>query len=310
MRATTAKALGVWLAAFALAGAAGAADVGTTTASFLKIGVGARAVGMGEAQAALAEGPDALYWNAAGLAAADRPAVAFTHNEWLEDVRYEYLGFAMPAFGWGSFGLAAGYVGMGALEGRDEEGNPTGDFTASDLVLALGFARQLTPWLAAGVGAEYIESKIEAERASTAAGLAGVKVTTPLQGLSAGASVAHLGGEMKFIAEGDPLPWATRAGVAYRLPFGGERNQVTVAVDGLKYRDTDVYLNSGAEYWFANTVAARAGYKAFYDSDGITGGLGFKYSPTKRLTLSADYAYAAMGTDFGGTHRISVGMKF
>ena len=40
---------------------------GTTAASFLELGVGSRAVAMGEAYVAIAEGPTAGYWNPAGL---------------------------------------------------------------------------------------------------------------------------------------------------------------------------------------------------------------------------------------------------
>ncbi len=40
---------------------------GTTTTSFLKIGVGARAAAMGDAFTALADDPTALYWKLANL---------------------------------------------------------------------------------------------------------------------------------------------------------------------------------------------------------------------------------------------------
>jgi hypothetical protein len=83
-----------------------------------------------------------------------------------------------------------------------------------------------------------------------------------------------------------------------------------VAVDGVKFNDRDdVMVNSGVEYWFMKTIAARAGYKGNYDQDGLTGGLGFRYSPAANLGLLADYAYADMGV-FGATHRITVGMQF
>jgi hypothetical protein len=298
------------VATLTAASVAGGAEAGSSAAAFLKIGVGARAVGMGEAQAGAAEGPEALYWNPAGLAVNSRRAVSFTHNEWLEDVRYEYLGLSYPLFNLGSVGFSAGRVGMGKLIGRDEEGNYTGDFGASDMALSLGFARRFFNFLAVGAAAEYISSKIEDESASAFAGSLGAVAELPLPGLSAGVSASNIGGEMKFIDEGDPLPLALRGGVAYLLPFGGENNELMVAVDGVKFNDRDdVMVNTGLEYWFMKTVAARAGYKANYDEDGLTGGLGFKYSPTANLGLLADYAYADMGV-FGATHRISVGMQF
>ncbi len=44
-----------------------AAGPGTTAASFLKIGVGARAAAMGDAFTAVADDPTALYWKLANL---------------------------------------------------------------------------------------------------------------------------------------------------------------------------------------------------------------------------------------------------
>lgn len=298
------------VAALATACAAGAAEAGSSAAAFLKIGVGARAVGMGEAQAAAAEGPEALYWNPAGLAVDSRRAVSFTHNEWLEDVRYEYLGLSYPLFNLGTVGFSAGRVGMGKLTGRDEQGNYTGEFGASDMALSLGFGRRFFNFLAVGAAAEYISSTIEDESASAFAGSLGAVADLPLPGLAAGVSASNIGGEMKFIEDGDPLPLALRGGLAYTLPFGGEINELMVAVDGVKFNDRDdVTVNTGVEYWFMKTIAARAGYKGNYDEDGLTGGLGFKYSPAANLALLADYAYADMGV-FGATHRITVGMQF
>jgi hypothetical protein len=298
------------VAALAAACVAGAADAGSSAAAFLKIGVGARAVGMGEAQAGAAEGPEALYWNPAGLAVDSHRAVSFTHNEWLDDVRYEYLGLSYPLFNLGTVGFSAGRISMGDLVGRDEQGNYTGDFGASDMALSLGYAGTFFKFLSVGAAAEYISSKIEDESASAVAGSVGALAALPLPGLSAGVSASNIGGEMKFIEEGDPLPLTVRGGLAYTLPFGGETNDLMVAVDGVKFNDNDdVMVNTGVEYWFMKTIAARVGYKGNYDEDGLTGGMGFRYSPAAKLALLADYAYADMGV-FGATHRITVGMQF
>ena len=45
---------------------------GTSSATFLRIGVGARAEGMGEAFVAVANDPSAVFWNPAGLASLQR----------------------------------------------------------------------------------------------------------------------------------------------------------------------------------------------------------------------------------------------
>jgi hypothetical protein len=66
----------------------------------LKLGVGARAMGMGSAYVAVADDPTALHWNPAGLAASGE-AIQITamHNEWIEDFRQEFAAVAFPILG-------------------------------------------------------------------------------------------------------------------------------------------------------------------------------------------------------------------
>ena len=42
--------------------------IGASAAEFLRLGAGGRSLGMGEAFTAVAEGPEAAYWNPAGVA--------------------------------------------------------------------------------------------------------------------------------------------------------------------------------------------------------------------------------------------------
>src|SRR5215468_8588160 len=81
----------LWIAIAVLGSIAGpvwAADVfekvGTFDGQFLKIGIGARAAGMGGAFVAVADDPSAVFWNPAGLARLDedKTAVMVNHNEW------------------------------------------------------------------------------------------------------------------------------------------------------------------------------------------------------------------------------------
>jgi len=115
---------------------------GTATASFLKIGVGARAASMGEAFTALASDGTSLYWNPAGLAQLKTKEISATYNSWFEEIRQGYLSLIFPSLR-GTMGLGTNYVDMGKLGGRDLEGNPTGDFTASDTHIFIGYAKKL-----------------------------------------------------------------------------------------------------------------------------------------------------------------------
>ena len=66
--------------------------VGTTSAPFLKIGVGARALAMGEAYVTQAEDITALYWNPAGLGRLSKTNAVFTHYDYVADLGYELKG--------------------------------------------------------------------------------------------------------------------------------------------------------------------------------------------------------------------------
>src|SRR6185295_6018406 len=143
-------------------------------ASFLKIGVGARAVGIGAAQTALADDAAAIYWNPAGLAHLGKPEAAMHHAELFADTRYDYLAIARSTR-FGTIGAGLGYLSQGTIEGRDENRQPTGSFTASDSVFGLALARPFSSSICAGLGLKAVQSRIAGESATTAAIDAGVQ---------------------------------------------------------------------------------------------------------------------------------------
>src|SRR5436190_674695 len=78
-------------------GSLGGQRAGTSSATFLRIGVGARAVGMGETFVAVANDPSAIFWNPAGLASLQRRELAISHVEWPADIHYEHLTLILPS---------------------------------------------------------------------------------------------------------------------------------------------------------------------------------------------------------------------
>ncbi|MEM7656805.1 MAG: hypothetical protein AAF399_11800 [Bacteroidota bacterium] len=84
---------------------------------FLKIGVGARAFGMGNTQVAVATDVTAGYWNPAGLAAREDllyPEVSLMHASYFANIAsYNYGGFAMPVDSAGTRRFGATIIRMG-----------------------------------------------------------------------------------------------------------------------------------------------------------------------------------------------------
>ena len=58
-------------------------NAGTRAMTFLKIGIGAEGISMGEAQVAHSNDLYATFWNPAGLANVKQQQFGFMHNEWL-----------------------------------------------------------------------------------------------------------------------------------------------------------------------------------------------------------------------------------
>lgn len=108
-----------------------------TTATFLKIGVGAIPVSMGEAFSAVANDVNAISYNPAGLAQIKGQQLLLVHNQWFEDIKHDYLSFAHNISPNRSLGGNVTYLRIDDLIGRDDDGDLTENFNAYDLAVGL-----------------------------------------------------------------------------------------------------------------------------------------------------------------------------
>ena len=69
---------------------------GTAAAQFLKIGVGARAMGMGGAFVAATNDAYSLYWNPAALTKINKVTLAGVYTNWFADIDHQFLAFVIP----------------------------------------------------------------------------------------------------------------------------------------------------------------------------------------------------------------------
>src|SRR5437879_7830560 len=109
------KKLSVFLIAYT--GIVACCHAASSGASFLKLGVGARALGLGSAYTSIADDATALHWNPAGLSRISRKEISAMHAQLFADTRFDFLGYAHPTPK-GTFGIGAVYLSQGELEGR------------------------------------------------------------------------------------------------------------------------------------------------------------------------------------------------
>ncbi len=282
-------------------------DAGTSGAQLLKIGVGAKAVGMGESYVAAADDVYAAYWNPAGLTHVETNQFGFMHNEWFEDIRYEFLGYVQPMGELGTLAGSISYISMGDLERTDETGTVVGDsFHPYDILLGLSFGRRLSDDISIGVNGKFLREKIDEESADEFAVDIGGLYFIPNSGLILGVNVQHLGTKMKFIEESFSLPLNVKFGAAYRLIDGA----LTIATDVNRPVDNYVNVGLGAEYKIMGIMNLRGGYRytvggnPLGTASGLRAGVGVEITDYK-----IDYAFVPYG-ELGQAHRISLVASF
>ena len=124
----------------------GQSNVGTTSAAFLDIGVGARSLSMGGAFTSVANDATALYWNPAGITSIKRPTTHFYYAPWFVDIDFTHGSAVIPMGRSGTLGLSLTSVNMDEMKVRTiKEPEGTGElFEVSNLALATSYARKLS----------------------------------------------------------------------------------------------------------------------------------------------------------------------
>jgi len=281
-------------------------NAGTRAMTFLKIGIGAKAMGMGESHVAATDDLYASYWNPAGLARIQQPQLALMHNEWFAGINHQFIGFALPVGDIGTVGASANYLSFGELQGRDRDGNETTIFRPYDLALIVSYANAVTSNLAFGANAKFLREQIADESGTGIAFDFGGLYTFPELPLALGFNAQHVGPRVRFVEEAFGLPFTFRFGAAYQ-PWS---DAFMLTADVVRPSDNDITTGVGAAYTIANILQLRTGYKYklggndLGGTSGLTGGFGLTL---RRFQI--DYALVPFGV-LGLTHRFSLVANF
>jgi long-subunit fatty acid transport protein len=313
--------------------------VGTTAAQFLKIGVGARAAGMGESFVAVADDGSSIFWNPAGLAALKKNELILEYNSWIADISYNFGAIAIPTKSAGTFALFVNALTMGEMDRTTEyEPQGTGEkFGATDLALGVSYAMYFTQRFAFGINAKFIKQQIWQETANGFAVDLGIIYHTELEGLSLGMTLSNFGDKMrmdgtdlKVFHDIDPnndgnneqiianlnteaydIPLIFRIGLAYNV-IKTDFMRLTVSFDAVSPNDYQEYLNGGLEYSYSDYFYIRGGYKGIGLTNSEVGfalGGGVNIPFDESFQMKVDYAYTDFGR-LGDVQRITLSTFF
>ena len=289
---------------------------GTTGFSFLKLGVGSKAVAMGGAFTGVADDPTTLYYNPAGsINLQGRQFLAGYHN-YVIDIQSGFLALTIPFMTTRRLGFFVDYLNFGSFTETDNSGIPTGNFSGGDILIGANFATPVRAGFSAGINLKFM-SEIAAGYSSEAVAVDIGGFYRFKDGLTkAGLAVYNLGGVLSGFSEGsagehkDKLPMGIRAGLSHSL----RDLPVVVALDGVLPNDNDPYLNAGIELYKFKPLYARLGYSTFGENyktgsgsdtwGGFAAGFGLDYQ-------NYHFAYAFMPyLDLGSSHRVTVSGGF
>jgi len=302
-------------------------DAGTTTAPFLRMGIGARAEGMGGAFVALSDDVNAVYWNPAGLSQLEKREINLTYIQWFEGIKNHFVGFAYPLRKiHGAFGVNIVYLTVSGLDKMDNDGNREGALSNYNGSFTVSYAQEVSPTLSLGGNLKIAGQKYD-KYSGNAVALDGGLLWLPMDKVSFGACFQNLGTKMDVGGGKAGLPFTLKGGVTVWLM---ERNlRISMELD--KPIASEIKTKLGAEFWMKEKVAFRAGYKMLSPRQKdyvFSGGIGFiaSYTPPKeeawlgtgpspkvaevsQSKLTIDYALASHGL-FGLIHYVSFGIKF
>jgi len=301
-----------------------AATAGQTPAvPFLWIWPTARSTGLAGAMVALADDPDAAYWNPGGLGFQRTLGGSQSYAQWLPGLypgmyyAHGSYGFGLPATGAkhqrANVGINWTYLTTGETDVINEQGQFLGRYTTWDGAFGIHAGLALSDLIGVGVNLQYIHSHLVPDWVCETMPELGISgggsgsgfaadfgaLYKPWSFLNVGLSVANLGPDFTYVAPGvsDPMPRILRAGVCFTptsIPVFQPaedffRARVMVQMDQPLLAPItglrSAWKSFAVEGTFVQVISLRCGY--FEDLTGARGGFEVERegSATRRIGL-------------------------
>ena len=286
--------------------------------AFLRMGIGARAIGMGDAFTSIADDGTAQYWNPAALGILNNVQITGMYGTLGYNQNLGFISGIIPfnrtiVDHLGSFSIGCQYLNIGNIDGRDVNGQPTGTFADNEMAILLSYGRALfNNILSIGVTTKYLNHSISNYSANGFSCDAAL-LSKPGSNLHLGIIAQDIYGFKKWNTESeheDKIPTNIRGGVSYSIPLNrdagssydsidigiaGFTKRITIALDFERNTEEESFRpKAGIEAYFLPFLGVRTGYN---DGD-LTAGLSVSLAPylsgqkTTPYDIGFDYAFS------------------
>ena len=320
---------------------------GTSAAPELTIPIGARYLGFAGAGIAMATGPEAIFWNPAGVDLALRDVNAvFAYRKYIADINVNAAA-ASVRFGFGTLALSLRSFNIGDIPVTTETApDGTGEILNPNFfVIGATYSKSLSDRTSIGVSVNLINEAFGSVSASGTSFDFGIQYTNlvGVDGLGIGLSIKNIGTSMKYggsglyrkatatgsdrgetyyqtgAAEFD-LPSLFELGLSYAYKVADESKFLVCAA----YQNNNYYLDEyrvGVEYSFKDMFFVRGGYVFTHEPAGIptqpgesvfknfTFGAGIQLAEVGGVDLSVHYAYVPANI-FDSNHLVTISVGF
>jgi hypothetical protein len=289
------------------------------TYDFLKVDATARSSALGGAFDTYTDDPNIIFYNPAGLSTMTMKRVSAGFGKYLLDINFGSASFALKYKEIGWFGVGIKYFDYGTFDYTDENLNTSGEFSAKDLAVTVGYSNYVYEVVNYGIAVKYIHSVIGGYGSKAYAFDLGLMYAIPGEQMQLSISVNNIGSQfVSYVDTKEKLPLDVRLGISKKLEHLPLR--LSASLRNLNQKPENFIqrfksFSLGGEFNFGENIFVRIGYDNQKRQDmklgttlgiaGFSAGFGVKFLDQYRF----DYALNSFGK-VGSMHRFNLGFSF
>jgi len=278
-----------------------AQDEYSSAGAFLNLGAGARALAMGSAYTSIATGPEATYWNPAGLSQIQRIEFTAMYSHLAFDQMYNFVSAALPVKSIGIIGVSWIGHSVSKIEARTTNSiEPDRLFGDSQNAFLLSIGRKFVDFFSVGINLKMLHHSMDHYKGSGLGIDAGFLYAPGNKRLKLGFVFQNIQTRLKWEQGNQEIfPLLFRMGISCQII-----DNLLISADITQKQKKTIDPRIGVEYRVMGFFPLRVGLDNMHPSMG----LGLKIYAEK-VNTTFDYSLTKNPLDLSTMHRLSISLE-